>query len=228
MNLQESFALRFNSTRLSGKSTEANVFYKLGKRYDAQFGYEHSLSISSSNKAGHYHVLSTGITRSTKTSTLKIDFRVNAEYHFKPQKKYRWRILPQIRIRPKSDFIGISPFISCRLYYFYGGEALKMYNHKGEVMKECPPYGFHRVRLNTGFVYKINKSLFFKSQLSRQQEFNTMFAYKHRINILNPETGKIKRAFNNYWLIGCSLTYVIKHKGGHTKKKLEFDGDQLW
>ncbi len=224
----ESYGFRFEPTRLSFKESSGTAFFALPYSYDGFLGYTHSLNISKSKKASHRHSLSGGFSRSFNTDKLKIDFRLKTEYHFRPQNKYRIRILPQLRLRSRKKLAGITPFISFRLYYYLGGDPIKQYNHKGQVMQEVAPYGFHRFRLSTGCTYRLGKSIFAKVKLTSQREFNTIFAYKHRINVLNPETGKISRPFNHYWMFGFGLTYVIKHNNKFSKKKSSFDADQVW
>ncbi len=228
LTVSETYGIRFQHTRLSFRDSGVTVFHRLSKGLDLFCSYSHSISLSKSKKAKHYHTVSGGISRSLKTDLLRVDYRVKTEYHFRSQDKFRIRILPQFRLRTRQKFAGFTPFASLRLYYYLGGEAIKQYNHAGVIMQEVAPYGFHRARLSIGSTYKVSSRLFLKLQLTSQKEFNTIFAYKHRINVLNPETGKVERPFNNYKIFGLGITYIIKPNNKFSHKKSSFDPDQVW
>ncbi len=46
----------------------------------------------------------------------------------------------------------------------------------------------------------------------RQAEFNTDFAFRHAINVYNPDREKIERPFSNYYMIGIGIKYYFKLK----------------
>lgn len=149
------------------------------------------------------------------------------EYFSKQETKYRARLIYTLKAQSKKrkklgKHLKVAPYIACRIYYNIGGEPIKQYQISNEIVEEKVPYGFHRARVYLGLSSRIKSSCFLSFYSIFQQEFNTYFSRNHAINILNPETGKINRPFNNYIAVGASFRYILRLK---TKQQKDTESD---
>lgn len=136
-------------------------------------------------------------------SKLETKYRARILYTFRLQADERTEILPDVKIAPYAAF---------RLYYNIGGDPIDQFSETGSFLHEKAPYGLHRLRLFAGISARIKKAWFVSPYILFQQEFNTDFSRTHAMNVENPETGSIKRAFKNYFAFGISTRYFIRIK----------------
>jgi hypothetical protein len=115
--------------------------------------------------------------------------------------------------------------VSYSLFYNIGGNPIQYYdkNEVSTVMQT--PDGFHRGRLSLNLNSKISKYLSLSVYYMMQREFNLFTDDYHKINIVNPVTGNIIRRFQDYNVIGTSLSLdfnLYKKKNKSTKKTEDF------
>ncbi len=160
----------------------------------------------------------------SKWDIWRISNAVKLEKHGSKEKKYNYRVIYSFYVRPRSDLIvpkiRLTPFFSSQFFYNIGGKPISQYDMEGNKLGKFEPNGWHRLRLRTGFYIKPIKHLKLTFYGIYQKEFNTGWAVKnHRqINVQNPKSGNISRAYKNYFVLGVSAKYYLP-KIGKLKKE---------
>lgn len=149
---------------------------------------------------------------------------VQGEVHSVTENRYRYRILYITRLATKRrlDFLRLSPSISYILFYNIGGRPIQYYDNDDDPAVLQTPDGFHRGRLSVNLNSKINKNLSFTVYFMMQREFNFLTGNYHKMNITDPNTGKIVRPFNDFNVIGTTISvnfdlYKKKQKAKNSK-----------
>lgn len=133
------------------------------------------------------------------------------EYHSVEETRYRERIIyvTKIGLKKRLKFLKLSPSISYWLYYNIGGNTIKYYDPSGATFTRNTPNGFHRGRLFVNVNTKINRNFSLSLYYMNQNEFNFLTPNNRKINVINPNTGKIYRAFDTYNVVGLSALFDI-------------------
>lgn len=204
-------------TRFSYLEQTFGVSYALRK--NIRIGFSHNpIMIIRTEKPNYWkHRWQTNFHYRIDVNKVRLTHSLAIEYFSKLETKYRARILYTFRLQadertkilPK---VKIAPYGAFRLYYNIGGDPIKQYSETGDFLYEKAPYGLHRLRLFAGISARVNKVWFISPYILFQQEFNTDFSRNHAMNVVNPETGKIKRAFQNYFALGVSTRYFFRVK----------------
>jgi hypothetical protein len=121
-------------------------------------------------------------------------------------------------LRKRLDFLKLAPSASYLLFYNIGGTPIRYFNESGEQIAYQAANGFHRGRLIFNLNNKLSKQIRASIFYLNQHEFN-LGKETRNINVLNPNTGRIQRPFNNYHVLGFSLTYILP--GTNNKPYLE-------
>ena len=158
-----------------------------------------------------------GANRLTLRSTYKIPVAdilnwsnaIQGELHSSAETRYRSRIryITRLTTKKRLDFLRLQPSVSYSLYYNIGGNPINYYDQNGDFAVKQTPDGFHRGRLSLYLNSKITKNLSVSLYGMMQQEFNLFSDDYHKINVINPVSGKIVRSFNNYNVIGTNATF---------------------
>ncbi|MDC8005274.1 hypothetical protein POV27_14525 [Aureisphaera galaxeae] len=141
--------------------------------------------------------------------------RITAEGFFPTFNKYQYRFVYYIKLNFKNDFLPLraTPYINYQLYYYLGGNPLDYYDEDGEtLLASNPPNGFHRYRIGAGIRFRAERGLYVTLYYIWQEEFNTTFQDFRQINILNRNQTSIRYPFNDYQVLGVSVSYTISTK----------------
>jgi hypothetical protein len=131
---------------------------------------------------------------------------IQGEIHSANQNLYNHRIIFMTRVaaRRRLDFLRLSPSVSYWLYYNAGGSAIQYYDEAGSPLVKETPDGIHRGRFTLKLNSKINNYFSLSLYYMNQHEFNLA---GNNINVTDPDTGKIARPFNNFQVVGLSLSF---------------------
>jgi len=145
---------------------------------------------------------------------------IQIENHSKEEYRFDQRIIliSRLGLRKRLEFLKLAPSASYLLFYNIGGNPIRYFNESGEQIAYQAANGFHRGRLILNLNTKIGKQIRASIFYMNQHEFN-LGKETRNINVLNPNTGRIQRPFNNYHTLGFSLTYILP--GTNNKPYLE-------
>jgi hypothetical protein len=148
---------------------------------------------------------------------------VQGEIHSSNETRYRYRLIYITRLSTKKrlDFLRLSPSVSYSLFYNIGGNPIQYYDKNEAPTIKQTPDGFHRGRLSFSLNFKITKNLSLSVYYMMQREFNLFSDDNHKMNILDPVTGRIVRPFQNYNVVGTTLSFdfnLYKKKKKSTKR----------
>lgn len=153
---------------------------------------------------------------------------IQGEIHSANQNRYRERIVLIARLGAKNrlDFLRLSPSVSYSLYYNIGGSPIQYYDKNEQPVIQQTPDGFHRGRLSFNMNSRIAKHFSFTVYYMMQREFNLLTDDYHKINVADANTGKIIRPFNDYNVIGTTMSFnfdLYKKKKNSAKKVKKSD-----
>lgn len=138
---------------------------------------------------------------------------LQGELHSASETRYRERVIliTKLGTKKRLEFLRLSPSVSYSLFYNIGGNPVQYYDPKtGEPLIKNQADGFHRGRLNVNLNSKITDRFSVSVYYMLQREFNLFTDEFHQINVVNPNTGKVTRRFDNYQVAGVNLNYEIK------------------
>ena len=149
---------------------------------------------------------------------------IQGEIHSATENRYRYRILYITRLATKRRlyFLRLSPSISYTLFYNIGGRPIQYFDNDDDPAVLQTPDGFHRGRLSVNLNSKLNKNLSFTVYFMMQREFNFLTDDFHKMNIIDPNSGKIVRPFHDFNVIGTTISVnfdVYKKKQKAKKSK---------
>lgn len=152
------------------------------------------------------------------THRIKLDRRfvlrnsLQLESHNEQENRFDYRFIYSARIglRKRLDFLNVAPSLTYGLFFNVGGDPLRYFNEQGEQIARKSSNGFHRGRLMANFNFKISDPIRLSVFYTNQHEFNLGVSKTNEINVLNPNTGRIQRRFNNQHIIGFSLSFQLK------------------
>lgn len=144
------------------------------------------------------------------------------EYHSNNETRYRSRtiLVTRFALRKRITPLKLSPSISYLLFYNIGGDSIRYFDPAGNVIARNTPDGFHRGRLFINLNTKITSHISLSLYYMRQSEFNLFTPPTRKMNVVNPNTGRIARPFDDYNVAGITLQYNFK-----TYKKKKKDND---
>lgn len=210
-NISNGFVSEFNQSSVG-------IGYDFTKRF----------SVSSGLIIGGFSP-SDGANRLTLRSTYKVPVAdilvwsnsVQGELHSSKETHYKYRVLYITRLATKKrfDFLRLRPSISYSLFYNIGGNPIKYYDQNDDFAVEQTPDGFHRGRLSLNLNSKITKNLSVSLYGMMQREFNLFSDDYHKINVVNPVSGRTVRPFNNYNVIGLTATFDFDLVKSEQKEK---------
>ncbi|WP_111669664.1 DUF2490 domain-containing protein [Algoriphagus litoralis] len=127
---------------------------------------------------------------------------------------YRFILSSRIGLRKRLDFLKVAPSLSYSLFYNIGGAPVRYFNEQGEEIARDAANGFHRGRILANFNFKVSDPIRLSVYYMNQHEFNLVLSETNKINVTNPNTGRVQRPFNNQHIIGISLSYQFKGLDG--------------
>jgi len=133
---------------------------------------------------------------------------IQGEIHSSKETNYKYRILyiTKLSTKKRFDFLRLRPSVSYSLYYNIGGKPIDYYDQNDDFAVRQTPDGFHRGRLSLNLNSKVTKNFNVSLYGMIQREFNLFSDDYHKINVVNPISGRIVRPFNNYNVIGVTAT----------------------
>lgn len=203
----------FNMRPSSFQFTQANlsIGHRIGERWNLDLGAARSW-FKSSETIKTYNRVFAEVDYKIKWGELGMKQSLRAEYHFPQIRKYRTRFIysNKLSYRFKKLPLRPQPFIRHQLYWYQGGKNVKYYDEEsGELEVSQPANGFHRYRFTIGVRARLAKRLYGSLFYTWQREFNLPFNDFRALNVTKPN-GKVQAPFNNYSLVGFSLSYTLK------------------
>jgi len=188
--------------------------HRLHKKWDVNAYYK-VMFFRGNNRNLWYHRLSTELKRRDELFGLPLQNSINSEFFFPRLNKFQYRFIYTLKYSFKNKILPLraTPYIKYQLYYYLNGKPLNYYDESGEVLLASQsPNDFHRFRLGGGIRFRAAKYFYITLYYTWQEEFNTLLTKNREINILNQSQTKIKYPYNDYQVIGLSLSYSIKRK----------------
>ncbi|GMQ24207.1 hypothetical protein Aoki45_08890 [Algoriphagus sp. oki45] len=192
----------------------AALSYRLNKDWRVELGSAW-MGLPSSGRTTHRWTLEgSHRLRLDRRFTLRNSLQLEAHNDQEPRFDYRVIMGSRIGLRKRLDFLGVAPSLSYALFFNIGGDPIRYFSESGEEITRKASNGLHRGRLMANFNFKISKPIRLSLYYINQHEFNLVFSETNKINVLNPNTGRIQRPFNNQHIIGFTLSYQIKPING--------------
>lgn len=153
------------------------------------------------------------------THRMKLDRRfvlrnsLQIETHNDQESRFDQRIIASSRLglRKRLDLLKVAPSLTYSLFYNIGGNEIRYFNSAGEPLARKSANGLHRGRMMANFNFKLSPPLRLSVFYINQHEFNLVLSQTNKINVLNLNTGRIQRPFNNQHIVGISLSYQLSH-----------------
>ncbi|GEM_PF-2537335 len=238
LNLEVKKRNTFTVSQLSSFDVNPSKFgfgqYGLGYKRELtdhwSVGVGYAFSRINSKTPLTYHRGHINATHRFKFGAFRISNRVQLEQYFPGLQKFAQRgvFTNKLRYYNKKWPLRMSPYIRNQLFYYQGGTEITYWLEEEEIEElraeledpdddvedfvEQAPNGLHRYRFTAGVRARLAPRLFVSVFYTLQREFNTNLRPYRGLNVPNKSGTKIKRPFNNYSLIGMSLSYTIKIK----------------
>ena len=141
---------------------------------------------------------------------------VQFERHNEQEQRFDYRFIfsSRIGLRKRLDFLKVAPSLTYNLFYNIGGAPVRYFHEQGEEIARDGANGFHRGRIMANFNFKLSDPLRLSVYYMNQHEFNLVLSETNKINVTNPNNGRIQRPFNNQHIIGIALSYQFKGLNG--------------
>ena len=211
------YKMKFGQSSLS-------ISNKLSKDWKIGGGYSFSL-IKGTSSSSVYHRAHANLTHGFKLGKFKFSNTLQFEKYFPKLQKFGSRLVVTNKVSYRNNNwpLKLSPYVKNQFYYYKGGKEITYWLDEFELMEsqeldeeesensiEQSPNGWHRYRITGGVRMKISKPIALSIFFTKQIEFNTGLSPYREINVPNQSGTSIKRKFNNYSLLGLSLTYTLK------------------
>lgn len=218
MNYLRSIESKESETRTNFNWYQIRFNYEINKNWDVQAGtsWMHlPSSLITTNR-----VFGRVFKRTKINNRFILRNGIQIEHHSEEEKRFDRRVIliSRLGLRKRIELLKLAPSVSYLLFYNIGGTPLKYFNASEEQIAFQEANGFHRGRLVLNLNAKVTKQLRANVFYMNQHEFN-LGKETRNINVLNPNTGRIQRPFNNYHVFGISLSYTLP--GVNNKPYLE-------
>lgn len=216
-----SFDIGNNYSRDFNQSS-VHLDYDLTKRFSLSAG---AILGSLSDADGAHRLVLRSTYKINLANALTWSNSMQGEVHSSNETRYRYRAVYITRLGTKKrlDFLRLSPSVSYSLYYNIGGNPIQYYDKSENPAVLQSPDGFHRGRLSVNLNSKITNHLSFSLYYMMQREFNIFSSDYHKMNIVNPATGKTVRPFQDYNVLGAtiSLNFDLYKRKSKSKKRTQ-------
>ena len=192
----------------------AALTYQVSKDWRLQMGTAW-MNLPSSGRTTHRWTME-GSHRIKLDRRFTLRNSLQLEAHNDQESRFDYRVIlgSRIGLRKRLDFLGVAPSLNYALFFNIGGAPIRYFSESGEEIARKPSNGLHRGRLMANFNFNISKPIRLSLYYINQHEFNLVLSETNKINVLNPNTGRIQRPFNNQHIIGLALSYQIKPLNG--------------
>src|SRR6266496_52344 len=196
-NISQSFLNSFNQWGIG-------MDYDFTKKLSAKIGYK--LTSFPSGSVSTNRFLARGTYKIHLAKVISWSNAIQGEVNAAAGKGNYYRIIYMTRFAPRKrlNFLRLSPSVSYWLYYNIGGNAIQYFDEAGSPLVKETPDGIHRGRFTLNLNSKINNNLSLSLYYMNQHEFNLV---GNDINVVDPNTGKVARPFNNFHVAGLSLAF---------------------
>ncbi|WP_143306481.1 DUF2490 domain-containing protein [Chitinophaga vietnamensis] len=199
-----------NNFQLNFAQTHFGLNYKISRNFSLRAGDQVNY-IPDSNRSWRNRIYLRGTFDYNLDKMLKAEHSLQFEVHDKNEHRYSQRIIfiNGLSLRKRFSAPRLRPSVSYWLYYNVGGTGVQYYDEAGKPIASQTPDGFHRGRLFITLNSKISEHVRLSLFYINQQEFNLFTAPNRNINVVNPATGKISKAYDNFNAIGLSIQFVF-------------------
>ncbi len=138
---------------------------------------------------------------------------LQGEVHSIQESRYKNRLIFTSRLatRKRISLLKLLPSVGYSLFYNIGGKPIQYYDKvSGMPTIINSPDGFHRGRLTISVNTKLSNTLSVSVFYMAQREFNLLSPVNREINVTNPLTGKIVRPFDDFNVIGMTISIDTK------------------
>jgi len=208
------FCINHNPSRLQFIQYKLGWIKRINDPWSIDFHYK-PMFFRGNSRNIWFHRLSINTTKRDKLFKLPMQNSITAEVFLPRLNKYRYRFIYTFKYSFKNKVLPLraTPYIKYQLYYYLGGKALDYYNDTGEILLASQaPNDFHRYRLSGGIRMRAAKYFYITLYYIWQEEFNTLLTSNRSLNILNQNQTRILYPYNDYQVVGLSLSYSIKKK----------------
>lgn len=188
--------------------------YQINKDWALDFGTAWMHLPSSNRTTNRIFVEGTHRLKLDKKFVLRNSLQFETHNDQEPRFDYRFILSSRIGLRKRLDFLNVAPSLTYSLFYNIGGAPVRYFNEQGEEYAREAADGFHRGRITANFNFKISDPIRLSLYYTNQHEFNLVLSETNKINVLNPNTGRIQRPFSNQHIIGIALSYQFKGLNG--------------
>ncbi len=188
--------------------------YQINKDWALDFGTAWMHLPSANRTTNRIFVEGTHRLKLDKKFVLRNSLQFEAHNNQEPRFDYRFVLSSRIGLRKRLEFLKVAPSLTYSLFYNIGGAPVRYFNEQGEEFAREAANGFHRGRITANFNFKLSDPLRLSLYYMNQHEFNLVLSETNKINVLNPNTGRIQRPFNNQHIIGIALSYQFKGLNG--------------
>lgn len=200
-------------------STSFNWYsLRLNYKYSKDWSFEVGsawMNLPSDNRTT-FRFMAEGTHRMNLDKRFVLRNSIQLESHNRQETRFDYRVIYSSRLglRKRLDFLKVAPSLTYALFYNIGGALIRYFNEQNEEIARKASNGLHRGRIMANFNFKVSDPIRLSVYYMNQHEFNLVLSQTNKINVLNPNTGRIQRPFNNQHIIGVSLTYQLKGNGG--------------
>ncbi len=201
----ETYRMDFTQFKLGGT-------YYWNKKWSSDLLYKPML-FKGTTKDIWYHRLSANLTHRSKLFELPFKNSITAEVFSPSPRKHKYRFIYTAKLSFKNKVLPLraTPYLKYQLYYYLGGEKVDYYDETGtQLLATNSPDGFHRYRIGAGVRFRPAKKFYVTLYYIWQEEFNMKSSNNRELNILNQSQTRIVNPFNDYQVLGLSLSYSLK------------------
>ena len=198
-DMNKSFRNTFNQTGI-------NLEHDITKRLSVKAGYKLTGFSSGSVSANRFLARATYKIRLAKVINWSNGLQGEANTASGKGNFYRVIYITRFAPRKRLNFLRLSPSVYYWLYYNIGGNSIQYFDEGGSQLAKETPDGIHRGRFILNLNSRINNSFSLSLYYLKQHEFNLV---GRDINIIDPDTGKIEKPFNNLQVAGLSLAFSL-------------------
>lgn len=210
-DMNQSFRNTFNQWGI-------NLDHDIAKKLSVKAGYKLTSFPSGSVAANRFLARATYKIRLAKV--INWSNGLQGEVNTASGKGNFYRVIYITRFAPRKrlNFLRLSPSVSYWLYYNIGGNSIQYFDEGGSQLAKETPDGIHRGRFILNLNSRINNRFSLSLYYLNQHEFNLV---GRDINIIDPDTGKIEKPFNNFQVAGLSLAFSLDFykRKDHQKNK---------
>lgn len=157
---------------------------------------------------GWIHITGMRLRYVTRWHKRSLSYSLRAERFSPTLSKYQYRFIGQVRHYLTKYRLPMKSalYVDGKLYYYLNGLPVNYYEN-GELVIRRSPNDFHRFRVMLGLRAKPSRAMRLNLFAMWNKEFNNPLTNYRDINVPNRTGTSILRDFNNYFVLGTSLSF---------------------